>query len=225
MVAEVCTVVKPRLVGACSTTDDDSSIGAPFQRRVARCEGVVSSAMQATVGHTPLRKIASLESPYVRRVPLTFSPPPATAAATEPSHTWSTRNSARIEEVPRRPRRIASRNRQRVRTVSRRPSRSPARIRARRRRGGCAHDILEYTARRRARALWLSAPTESAVRPRCAVGDFGPLLHIKNQYSACMNLFRIQRLDSFHAISHGIPIRPGSGPPRRISTQLCLKNA
>eukprot|EP01043_Picozoa_sp_COSAG02_P000026 COSAG02_NODE_1_length_108762_cov_456.708287_26_plen_166_part_00 len=49
---------------------------------------------------------------------------------------------------------------------------------------------------------------------RCAVGDFGPLLHIKNQYSACMNSFRIQRLDSFHAISHGFPIRPGSGPPR-----------
>ena len=38
--------------------------------------------------------------------------------------------------------------------------------------------------------------------------------HTKIPYSACMNSFRIQRLDSFHAISHGIPIRPGSGPPR-----------
>ena len=28
---------------------------------------------------------------------------------------------------------------------------------------------------------------------------------------------RIQRLDSFHAISHGIPIRPVSGSPRRAS--------
>ncbi len=29
------------------------------------------------------------------------------------------------------------------------------------------------------------------------------------------NSFRIQRLDSFHAISHGIPVRSGSGPARR----------
>ena len=43
----------------------------------------------------------------------------------------------------------------------------------------------------------------------------GQIVYTKIPYSACMNSFRIQRLDSFHAISHGIPIRPGSGPPRR----------
>ena len=48
-----------------------------------------------------------------------------------------------------------------------------------------------------------------------AAGKRGQIVYTKIPYSACMNSFRIQRLDSFHAISHGIPIRPGSGPPRR----------
>eukprot|EP01043_Picozoa_sp_COSAG02_P026154 COSAG02_NODE_1498_length_12281_cov_14.846741_10_plen_94_part_00 len=36
----------------------------------------------------------------------------------------------------------------------------------------------------------------------------GHIVRTKIPYSACMNSFRIQRLDSFHAISHGIPVRP-----------------
>ena len=63
----------------------------------------------------------------------------------------------------------------------------------------------------------------SAIERVCGAGDRvrvaalkrGKIVYTKIQYSACMNSFRIQRLDSFHAISHGIPIRPGSGPPRR----------
>ena len=52
-------------------------------------------------------------------------------------------------------------------------------------------------------------------RSRGAALKSGQIVYTKIPYSACMNSFRIQRLDSFHAISHGIPIRPGSGPPRR----------
>lgn len=70
----------------------------------ATCRATTRPQQPAGSGtHTdvPLRKIASLESPYVRRVPLTFSPPAAVAInATEPSHTWSTRNSPHIELPP-----------------------------------------------------------------------------------------------------------------------------
>eukprot|EP01043_Picozoa_sp_COSAG02_P004342 COSAG02_NODE_112_length_35994_cov_12.152695_12_plen_175_part_00 len=41
-----------------------------------------------------------------------------------------------------------------------------------------------------------------------AAGKRGQIVYTKITYSACMNSFRIQRLDSFYAISHGIPVRP-----------------
>ena len=49
----------------------------------------------------------------------------------------------------------------------------------------------------------------------CAARDFGQLLNIRNQYSACMN-FRISEwLEFFHAWSVRIPVWPISGSTRR----------
>ena len=45
-----------------------------------------------------------------------------------------------------------------------------------------------------------------------AAPESGQIVYTKIPYSACMNSFRIEWLESFHAISHGIPVRPAPGP-------------